>query len=82
MYDRSIAWMMSGGNRFDTLEERRNRAHARALREARAAAAERELSDRALSLRSLLSSARTALADFGIAPRGAASGATVECCVA
>lgn len=36
MHDSLIAWMMSGGNRFETPAERINRENARAFREARA----------------------------------------------
>lgn len=73
MHDRSIAWMMSGGNRFETAEERLDHLHARALRDARAKAT---TPARTLTSFSLRTTAVAALAAVGI------GSATPDCCVA
>lgn len=71
MHDRTIAWMMSGGNRYETPEERLDRVHA--LRVARAEIPATPSTSATLSLRS---TAMTALATIGI------GSATNDRCVA
>ncbi len=73
MHDRTIAWMMSGGNRYETPEERLDRVHAHALRVARA---EIPATPSTSATHSLRSTAMTALATIGI------GSATNDRCVA
>lgn len=76
MHDRSIAWMMAGGNRFETTEERLDRANLRALR------AERRDAQPAMALRRAVAPIRgRALSAFGLAAASiAAPTTTPECC--
>ena len=76
MYDdRSIAWMLSGGNRADTDHQHRDQLHRIALRESQGVSPAR-----GLAIRPLLS---RAMASVGL---GAVAGASVDsrldCCAA
>lgn len=78
MHDRSIAWMMAGGNRFETTEERLGRAHMRALN-----AVHRDAHP-AAGLRSAIAPIRTrAMRALGLAAATiAAPPTTPDCCAA
>jgi hypothetical protein len=77
MDDRSIAWMLSGGTRFETADERHARMHASTIRAAREAAAATER--RGPAAPGLLVRAKAAL---GLAVAGLAPTTGPDCCVA
>ncbi len=76
--DRSIAWMMAGGNRFETAQERLDRANARTLRAARRDA------HTAAGLRSAIAPIRArAMSALGLAAATMAAPITTpDCCAA
>lgn len=76
MYDdRSISWMMAGGNRAETAHQRRDHQHLLALREANAASPSRRLAIRPLLDR--------AMASIGLgAILGAGTTDSLDCCAA
>jgi hypothetical protein len=78
MHDSLIAWMMSGGNRFETTAERKDRENARVLREVRPD------THTAAALRSAIAPVRTrALAALGVAATAVSGPATTpDCCAA
>ena len=79
MHDSLIAWMMSGGNRFETPAERINRENARVLRE------ERRDAHTAAALRSAISPVRAramSVLGLGSAATMAAPTTTADCCPA
>jgi hypothetical protein len=81
MHDSLIAWMMSGGNRFETTAERKDRENARVLREVREV---RPDAHTAAALRSAIAPVRArALAALGVAAT-AVNGQTTtpDCCAA
>lgn len=76
MDDRSIAWMLSGGTRFETAEVRHARIHASTLRAAHTelvASSRAHTADRP----GLLVRARTAL---GLAAASIAPATSPDCC--
>jgi hypothetical protein len=76
--DRSIAWMMAGGNRAERASERLERVHVTALRDAR------RDSHSAAALRSAIAPIRSrAAAALGLTgASGAASSTSLDCCAA
>jgi len=70
--DRSIAWMMSGGNRFESAHQRLDRIHERVLHEATPA-------ERMLAIRPLLTRAMSAV---GLGSGSASTSTSLDCCVA
>jgi hypothetical protein len=77
MHDSLIAWMMSGGNRFETTAERKDRENARILREARPDA------HTGAALRSAITPVRIrALAALGVAGTVVSGTTTPDCCAA
>jgi hypothetical protein len=78
MHDSLIAWMMSGGNRFETTAQRKDRENARALREVRPDA------HTAAALRSAIAPVRArALAALGLATTAVSGPSTTpDCCPA
>lgn len=73
--DRSIAWMMSGGNRAETAHQRLDHLHLRALREANASAPGRGLAIRPFLTR--------AMASIGLAASSVTATPTnPDCCAA
>ncbi|MFP5341352.1 MAG: hypothetical protein ACLGIJ_00295 [Candidatus Limnocylindria bacterium] len=77
MHDSLIAWMITGGDRFETTAERMDRDHVRALREQRAAGGPTGAGRRA-ALARIRARAMTVL---GLAsPTIAAPTTTPDCC--
>ncbi len=76
--DRSIAWMMAGGNRAERASERFDRVHAQAPREAR------RDDRRAAPVRGAIEPVRLrAMAALGLASAGVdAPSTTLDCCAA
>ena len=70
--DRSIAWMMSGGNRFESAQQRLERIHERVLHEAVPA-------QRMPAIRPLLTRTMSAV---GLGSGSASPSTSLDCCAA
>jgi hypothetical protein len=70
--DRSIAWMMSGGNRFESSHQRLDRIHERVLHDSAP-------TQRVPGLRPLLTRAMSAV---GLGSGSASTSTSLDCCVA